>query len=74
MWNWCSLPQGASNEERLRGRLKLVLLSAPFGSLSNDDGNENGKKTKQQNNNLARASHFFVHSFAVVARLRSEIS
>ena len=44
-----------------------MLLSAPFGSLSKDDGNENGKKhVRQQNNNFARASHFFVHSFAVV--------
>ena len=51
-----------------------MLQSAPFGSLSNDDDKENAKKTKQQNNNFARASHFFVHSFAIVARLRSEIS
>ena len=40
-------------------------------SLRNNDGdgNENGKK---QNNNFARASRFFVHFFAVVARLRRE--
>ena len=37
-------------------------------SLS-DDGNENGKKDKQ-NNNFARASRFFVHFSAVVARLQ----
>ena len=46
-------------------------------SLSNDDGdgNENGKKTiglDRQNNNFARASRFFVHFFAVVARLQRE--
>ena len=46
-------------------------------SLSNDDGdgNENGKKTiglDKQNSNFARASRFFVHFFAVVARLQRE--
>ena len=45
--------------------------------LSNDDGdgNENGKKAiglDRQNNNFARASRFFVHFLAVVARLRHE--
>ena len=46
-------------------------------SLSKDDGdgdgNENGKKaigSDRQKNNLARESRFFVHFFAVVARLR----
>ena len=48
-----------------------------MGSLSNDDGdgNENGKKAiglLWQNNNFARASRFFVHFLAVVARLRHE--
>ena len=43
----------------------------------NDDGdfNENGKKAiglNWQNNNFARASRFFVHFFAVIARLRRE--
>ena len=47
------------------------------GSLSNDDGdgNANGKKTielDRQNNNFARASRFFVHFLAVVARLQRE--
>ena len=46
-----------------------------IGSLSNDDGdvNENGKKATGldwQNNNFACASSFFVHFFAVTARLR----
>ena len=39
------------------------------------DGNENGKKAiglDKQNNNFARASRFFVHFFAVVARLQHE--
>ena len=50
-----------------------------MGNLSNEDGdgdgNENGKKAVEfyhQNNNFARASRFFVHFFAVVARLRRE--
>ena len=48
-----------------------------LGSLSNDFGevNENGKKTlglDWQNNNFARASSFFVHFFAVTARLGRE--
>ena len=30
------------------------------------------KKFKKQNNNFARASHFFVHFFPVFARLRGE--
>ena len=46
-------------------------------TMSNDDGdgNENGKKAKGldwQNNNFARASRFFVHFFAVTARLQRE--
>ena len=48
-----------------------------IGSLRNDDGdgNENGKKAiglDKQNNNFARASRFFVHFSAVVARLQRE--
>ena len=47
-----------------------------IGSLSNDDGdsdgNENGKKVIGLDNNFARASRFFVHFFAVAARLRRE--
>ena len=45
-----------------------------IGSLRND-GNENGKKAiglDKQNNNFARASRFFVHFSAVVARLQRE--
>ena len=50
-----------------------------LGSLSNDDGDvkENGKKAigpDWQNNSFARASHLFVHFFAVAARLRREIA
>ena len=39
------------------------------------DGNENGKKAialDKEDNNFARASHFFAHFFAVVSRLRRE--
>ena len=46
-------------------------------TMSNDDsdGNENGEKAKGldwQNNNFARALRFFVHFFAVAARLQRE--
>ena len=49
-----------------------------LGNLSNDDVdvNENGKKEiglDWLNNNFARASCFFVHFFAVSARLRREL-
>ena len=48
-----------------------------LGRLSNDDddGSEKGKKAiglDWQNNNFARASRFFVHFFAVAARLQRE--
>ena len=42
-----------------------------IGSLRNDDGNENSKKAirlDKHNNNFARATRFFVHFSAVVAR------
>ena len=50
---------------------------ATLGSLNNDDGdgNENGKKAiglDKRNNNFARASRFFVHFLAIVARLQRE--
>ena len=52
-----------------------------MGSLSNEDGdgdaNENGEKTvgiDWQINNSARASRFFVHFYAVGARLQLETS
>ena len=48
-------------------------------SLGNDDGNGNGNENGNkaialdwQNNNFARASRFFVHFFAVVARPQRE--
>ena len=69
----------------LQGTMVTTILSATqhysivatLGSLSNDDGdgNENGKKAiglDWQNNNFARASRFFVHFLAVVARLQRE--
>ena len=48
-----------------------------LGRLRSDDGdgNKNVKKSNRfnnQNNNFARASRFFVHFFAVTARLRHE--
>ena len=48
-----------------------------FGSLHiDDDGNEYGKKTlglDWQDNSSTRASRFFVHFFAVAARLQSKV-
>ena len=46
-------------------------------SIDDGDGNENGEKAiglDWQNNNVARASRFFVHLLAIVARLRHETS
>ena len=46
----------------------MVKITA-IGSISNGDGNENGKKPiglDWQNNNFARATRFFVHFLAVV--------
>ena len=40
-----------------------------LGSLSNDDGEEN-EYGKKNNYKFARASRFFVHFLAVVARLQ----
>ena len=50
-------------------------VGAPIGSLNNHDGDVNKNSNKAigldwQNNNFARASRFFVHFFAVNARLR----
>ena len=49
-----------------------------IGSLSNYDGDVNGSGKKPigldswQNKNFSQASRFFVHFFAVTARLRHE--
>ena len=60
-----------------KGRILRDGVVIKIGSLSNGDGDdiENGTKAiglDQQNNNFARASRFFVHFFAVTARLRRE--
>ena len=48
----------------------------PLGSLSNGDGDENGKKKQVgldwQNNSFARTSSFFVQFVAVIIRLQCE--
>ena len=59
-----------------------LLTASPkalLGSFSNDDdGGDSNDSAKErngfvkQNNNLARASRFFVHFFAVIARLWRE--
>ena len=58
---------------------KIISVSGILGSLCNDDSdsNENVKKSNRlnnQNNNSARALHFWVHFFGVNARLGREIS
>ena len=55
----------------------VVRRRVVIGNSSNDDGDsiENGKKSiglDWHNNNFARASRFFVHSLAVITRLRPE--
>ena len=55
----------------------VVRRRVVIGNSRNDDGDgiENGKKSiglDWQNNNFARASRFFVHSLAVITRLRRE--
>ena len=59
-------------KKTLLNTLKLCII---IGSFSNGDGNENFKKNNRfikQNNKFERISHFFVHFFAVTARLRRE--
>ena len=68
----------------VRKSLNLSVQSSPevvsLGSFSNDDGDVNANDKKAigldwPNNNFARASRFFfVHFFAVTARLRRENS
>ena len=51
----------------------VSLVGAPIGSLNNHDVDVNKNSNKGldwQNNNFARASRFFVHFFAITARLR----
>ena len=72
-WVLCILPNRRNDGFSLEENLWQEMVK----SLSNDDGdgNENGKKTiglDKQNSNFARASRFFVHFFAVVARLQRE--
>ena len=69
-----------SNDRELKAWFSFVLgdftVSQPSQSLRSNvegDGNENGQKAiglGWQNNNFARESRFFVHFFAVTARLR----
>ena len=58
------------------GSRTAFLTRIQWGTLRSDDsnGNENGKKARsnKQNHNSARASRFFVHFFAVTARIRRE--
>ena len=69
--------RSADFEEKIEGLWTGYLLSQSLWSFGNDDGNGNESIKKRhpiikQNNNSARASRFFVHFFAVTARLRRE--
>ena len=66
-----------SPDTSVKRTLELVPAYPFLGSFSNDDGdgdgNDNSKRFIKQNNKFARASRFFfVHFFAVTARLRRE--
>ena len=55
---------------------KKVPVTASVGSFSNDDGEGNAKTAMgllSKTTTFSRASRFFVHFFAVTARLRREI-
>ena len=51
----------------------VSLSDASLGSLSNYEGKK-ATGLDWQNNNFALASRFFIHFFALVARLRRETS
>ena len=55
-------------------RSKTALLKFPFKIRRRQRRRErqNGNRFSRQNNNFARASRFFVHFVAVIARLRLE--
>ena len=64
-------------QRHFQGRRHYQIVRSLLGNLCNDDddGNKNCKKTiglDEQNNNFARASPFFVHFPAVVARPQRE--
>ena len=64
-------------QRRFQGKRRYRIVRSVLGGLCNDDddGNKNCKKAigfDKQNNNSARASRFFVHFPAVVARLQRE--
>ena len=65
--------------ERARPReayVKTSLVSEEtLGNIQSQEGNENVKKNNRfdkQNNNVAHGSRFFVHFYAVFARLQRE--
>ena len=60
-----------------RGLSEFFTFVSLSDTLQGSLGNYEGKKAvglDWQNNNFARASRFFVHFFALVARLRRETS
>ena len=73
----------SANAARKKKKKKKKKKTIALRSINRDytirrgDGNENVKNSNRfnrQNNSYARASHIFVHFFAVFARLRREIA
>ena len=70
--------QNSIDNARKNDLKSTTLQSLILGTLRNhdDDGNGNVKKNNrfhEQNDNSARASHFFVHFFAFTTQLRREM-
>ena len=75
IWTFYLFFPGLQEPSLLASKSEKYCPSCKMGSLSNNDGNEKGRKPiglLWQNNNFARASRFFVHFLAVTARLRRE--
>ena len=71
------IPDSKAQDSRVHNQNFHRLRIPRQGALANEYGdvNENGKKaigSDWQNNYTARASRFFVHFFAVTARIRRE--
>ena len=70
-------PLSLNSAEPVHGLLRVFRSNGDF-TIRRRDGNENvqnNNRFSRQNNNYARAPHFFVHFFAVFfARLRRKIA
>ena len=77
-WSYCLHRRYSMSRQKTSILINEHALNREPGPLSNNDGdgNEDAKNNKfisiSKTNNYARASRFFVHFVAVVARLQSE--